>query len=64
MKINKVIKKHKGYPPYLLEISSVPKELFYLGEPLEDYLPAVTIVGSRKITRYGEEVTYRLANKG
>lgn len=61
MKINKVLKQHKRYPSYLLEISSVPKELFYLGEPLEDYLPAVTIVGARKITRYGEEVTYKLA---
>lgn len=61
MKINKVVKKHKQYPPYLLEISSVPKQIYYLGEPLVDYLPAVSIVGSRKITRYGEEVTYKLA---
>lgn len=61
MKINKVSKQHKQFPAYLREISSVPKELFYLGEPLENYLPAVTIVGARKITRYGEEVTYRLA---
>lgn len=61
MKINKVTKLHKRFPQYLLEITSVPKELFYLGEPPEEYLPAVTIVGARKITRYGEEVTYRLA---
>lgn len=61
MKINKVTKQHKQFPSYLREISSVPKELFFLGEPLEDYLPAVTIVGSRKLTGYGKEVTYRLA---
>ena len=61
MKINKIVKKHKQYPPYLLEISSVPKELYYIGEPPENYLPAVTIVGARKITRYGEDVTYKLA---
>lgn len=61
MKINKVVKKHKHYPNYLLEISSVPKEIFYLGEPPENYLPAVTIVGSRKVSLYGREVTYRLA---
>lgn len=61
MKINKVIKKHKHYPAYLKEITYPPKELFYLGEPLVDYLPAVTIVGSRKLSRYGEEVTYKLA---
>lgn len=61
MKINNITKQHKQYPVYLHEISSAPKELFYLGEPLEDYLPAVTIVGSRKLTRYGREITYRLA---
>jgi DNA processing protein len=61
MKINKVLKQHKRYPAYLREIASVPKQLFYLGEPIEDYLPAVTIVGSRKLTTYGNEATYRLA---
>lgn len=61
MKINKVTKQHKHFPAYLHQISSVPKELFYIGEPLEDYLPAVTIVGSRKLTNYGREVTYQLA---
>ena len=44
-----------------MEIASVPKEIYYLGEPLVDYLPAVAIVGNRKITPYGKEVTYRLA---
>lgn len=61
MKINKITKNHKQYPSYLLEIMYPPKELFILGEPLEDYLPAVTIVGARKLTNYGKEVTYRLA---
>jgi DNA processing protein len=61
MKINKVSKQHKQYPTYLHEISSIPKQLFYLGESLEGYLPAVTIVGSRKVSPYGKEVTYRLA---
>ena len=61
MKINKVTKQHKRYPAYLREISSVPRQLFYLGEPPEGYLPAVAIVGTRKITTYGKDVTYRLA---
>ena len=43
MNINKVLKNHKQYPPYLLEISAPPKQLFYIGEPITDYLPAVTI---------------------
>lgn len=61
MKINKVSQQHKQFPVYLREISSIPKELFYLGAPLTDYLPAVTIVGSRKITSYGKTVAYQLA---
>lgn len=61
MKINKVTKQHKHYPPYLRQITYPPKELFCVGEPPIDYLPAVTIVGSRKLSRYGETVTYQLA---
>lgn len=61
MNINKVLKNHKQYPSYLLEIAAPPKQLFYIGEPVTDYLPAVTIVGSRKLTSYGKDVTYRLA---
>lgn len=61
MKINNITKKHKQYPAYLKEITYPPKELFVIGESLESYLPAVTIVGSRKLTTYGREVTYRLA---
>lgn len=61
MKINKVVKNHKQYPAYLREISSVPKQLYYLGEPIEHYLPSVTIVGSRKLSMYGKEVTHQLA---
>ncbi len=61
MKINKIAKNHKQYPSYLLEITYPPKQLFYIGEAPENYLPAVTIVGARKLTNYGKEVTYRLA---
>lgn len=61
MKINNIAKKHKQYPLYFNEIAHPPKELFILGEEITDYLPAVTIVGSRKLTPYGKEVTYRLA---
>lgn len=61
MKIKKITKKHKQYPSYFLEIASPPKELYVIGEDVVDYLPAVTIVGSRKLTSYGREVTYRLS---
>ncbi|MBP9738573.1 DNA-processing protein DprA [Candidatus Saccharibacteria bacterium] len=61
MKINIITKKHKHYPLYLKEIAHPPKQLYVIGEPLSDYTPSVTIVGSRKLTNYGKEVTYRLA---
>ena len=61
MKINNIAKNHKQYPAYFHEIAHPPKELFLLGGDLTDYLPAVTIVGSRKLTPYGREVTYKLA---
>lgn len=61
MKIKKITKKHKQYPLYFQEIASPPKDLYLLGTDLDGYLPAVTIVGSRKLTPYGQDVTYRLS---
>lgn len=61
MKINNIAKNHKQYPSYFNEIAHPHKQLFILGTDISDYLPAVTIVGSRKLTPYGREVTYRLA---
>lgn len=61
MKIKNIAKNHKQYPNYFHEIAHPPKDLFILGEDISDYLPAVTIVGSRKITPYGREITYKLA---
>lgn len=44
----------------LAEVEKGPKQLYYLGEfPSEK--PTVAIVGRRKHSAYGEEVTYRLA---
>lgn len=61
MKINNIAKNHKQYPKYFNEIAHPPKQLFTIGADISDYLPAVTIVGSRKLTTYGREVTYKLA---
>lgn len=61
MKINNITKKHKQYPAYLLEIAHPPKQLYCLGSSLDNYLPSVTIVGSRKLSNYGQDVTYKLA---
>ena len=46
-------------------IPSPPKELFWVGAPLNDWLdkPKVAIVGSRKISQYGRSVTHQLAGE-
>lgn len=52
---------HNGnrFPQLLREISSPPKGLYFLGNIPE--LPMVAIVGTRRPTKYGEEITYALA---
>lgn len=49
------------FPDILREVSGVPKQLYVLGEMPKG--PCVTIVGTRKMTAYGEEVTYQLAGE-
>lgn len=61
MKVQKITKNHKHYPAYLKEITYPPKELYLLGQPLIDYLPAATIVGARKLSTYGQAITHQLA---
>ncbi len=60
MHISKLSYMERGYPTSLLDIASPPKELFVLGNLPKDK-PYVSIVGSRKVTDYGREVTYRLS---
>lgn len=49
----------KQYPQYISQIANPPKQLYILGELPE--LPMVAIVGTRKITDYGKQATYRLS---
>lgn len=49
-----------GYPPLLLEIPDPPPYLYVRGE-LNNYRPAVAVVGSRRATSYGVQATNRLA---
>lgn len=52
-------------PERLKQLSSPPKELFHAGADLSELLqrPAVAIVGSRKVTPYGRQVTLQLARE-
>lgn len=49
------------YPPLLKEIAQPPPLLYCRGRQLKNDAPAVAIVGSRRCTFYGKEVTRSLA---
>jgi DNA processing protein len=59
MQVSEYAQSSPKYPASLREINSPPKLLYVLGDlPTE---PAVAIVGTRRPTQYGRDVTYRLA---
>ena len=60
MKIREITTNSSQYPELLGEIPSPPKQLYCLGSLRSD-LPLVSIVGSRKPTRYGRTVTSDIA---
>ena len=68
MKINRVTPVDHTYLVPLTHIPDPPRVLFYKGKLPESRLPSVAIVGTRKPTLYGKEVTqqlaYDLAEKG
>lgn len=68
MKINKVIPLKHKYLQITKCIARQPKSLFYIGNLPDDRLPTIAIVGTRKPTGYGREVTerfsYTLAQRG
>lgn len=65
MKVNRLKRDGPGYPDILSEIPDAPKEIFWLGAPPEQWLsrPKLAIVGSRKISGYGKQVTERLVKE-
>lgn len=64
MKIGKINRQSigiSGFTSVLENYEGMPKELFIAGALPEERLPSVAIIGSRKPTEYGKEVTHRLA---
>lgn len=61
--VNKLTLEGNDIPERLQRIAAPPKKLFTIGAPLEALLgmPCVAIVGSRKVSPYGREVTTKLA---
>lgn len=65
MKVNKLKQHDPNFPKILLQIPSPPKELYWAGAEPSSWLnrPRVAIVGSRKVTPYGRDITDRLAGE-
>jgi DNA processing protein len=60
-KIKKMSLSSSPFTEVLAEIPDPPKSLYVLGKLPKERLPSVAIVGSRKPTSYGREVTNRIA---
>ncbi len=65
MKINRLTLYSTDYPEPLRRLNKPPQKLFHSGAPLSELLlrPRVTIVGSRKVSIYGQRATQELAGK-
>jgi len=61
MKINTISPLDKKYTKILETIAVMPKRLYFIGKLPDSRRLTVAIVGTRKPTNYGKEVTYRLA---
>lgn len=61
MKINSIPPQKHKYLQIIDTIAQMPETLHYIGELPTERRPTVAIVGTRKPTAYGKEVTYQLA---
>lgn len=64
MKISKLKPHSPDFPEYLRRIAGAPKQLYVLGNlaPLLE-LPRLAVIGSRKVSPYGRQVTQQLAGE-
>lgn len=60
MKINQILPDENAYTSILTSVVPQPQAVYYLGTLPNKRQPTVTVVGTRKPTRYGEEVTHKL----
>lgn len=61
--IKKISLQSKNYPAILKEIHDHPKELYMRGEIIEQDKTAIGIVGTRKYSQYGKQVTLDIAGE-
>ena len=63
MKINQISPKSQNFLQIIDSIVLMPKKLYYIGNLPEQRVPTVAIVGTRKPTPYGKEVTAKIAGE-
>lgn len=61
MKINTISPQEQKFTQIISNIVNYPKRLYFIGKLPEVRKPTVAIVGSRKPTSYGKEVSFKLA---
>lgn len=61
--IKKINLQDKNYPAILKEIPDPPKELYIKGEIIPQDKVAIGVVGTRKYSQYGKQVTFDIAGK-
>ncbi len=61
--IKKISLQDKNYPAILKEISDPPKEFYIKGEIIPQDKVAIGVVGTRKYSQYGKQVTFDIAGK-
>lgn len=61
MKINVIPPQENKFTQIITTIAVVPKKLYYIGQMPSERIPTIAIVGTRKPTPYGVEVTTKLA---
>lgn len=59
--INSIVPKNQAFTQITSSIAKMPKKLWLMGKLPQTRLKAVAIVGTRKPTPYGKEITYRLS---
>lgn len=63
IKINRIAPENHPYLQIVASIAKPPKKLYFLGTLPETRRPSVAIVGTRKPTPYGREVTQKFASE-
>lgn len=63
MKINTITPDSHPFLTPLTALAKVPSRIYYRGKLPETRVPSIVIVGARKPTRYGQEVTVKFATE-